>query len=147
MRRQFHDTWGVFWPARHVFGDYFSVRRDPHAQETISSQITACGANFMVPGVLFNPLSTIIIACKANLSVPMGGSSIHSARFWWLFHRRRFPCKSQHLAQVWWNLHWETFGAADIPKQERWRRRAAWAVSAPKMNHLYSYNIRSWCSD
>ena len=50
MRRQFHDTWGVFRPARHVFENYFGVRRNPHAQETIFPQITACGANFMVPG-------------------------------------------------------------------------------------------------
>ena len=50
MRRQFHDTWGVFRPPRHVFKDYFGVRRDPHTQQIISSQITVCGSNFVVPG-------------------------------------------------------------------------------------------------
>ena len=61
MRRQFHDTWIVFRPAPHVCKDYFGIRRDPHAQDTIFSQITACGINFMVPGGLFDPLSTFFM--------------------------------------------------------------------------------------
>ena len=46
MNCTFDDTWGVFRLAEHVFDDYFGVRRNPHTQEMISSQIIACSGHF-----------------------------------------------------------------------------------------------------
>ena len=45
-----HGASGVFRTAEHVFDDYFDIRRNPHTQELIISQIIACSGHFMVPG-------------------------------------------------------------------------------------------------
>ena len=42
-----HGAWGVFWPAEHIFYNYFG------AQKVISSQIFACSTHFMVPEGFF----------------------------------------------------------------------------------------------
>ena len=50
----------VFRPAEYVFENYFGVARHADAPQTISSQIIACIANLSVPRRFFDPLSMFL---------------------------------------------------------------------------------------
>ena len=90
MRHHFYDTWRDFRPSPRVFVDYFGVRWDPHAQETISSQIITCSANLMVPAGFSDLLSTFLRTISVSIRT--------------LMPRRWFPRKSLHAAPISWYL-------------------------------------------